>query len=123
MAGREEAARVAFAAAREEVEKTLRDQPDYGESLSLLGMIDAGLGRKEEAIREGRGAVELLPLDKDSINGALAIEYLAVIYAWTGEIGTGARSIEARRHDPQRCQLRPASPPSILGPVARRSAI
>ena len=29
--------------------------------------------------------MELLPLDKDSINGALAIEYLAVIYAWTGE--------------------------------------
>ena len=83
--GREEAARVAFAAAREDVEKTLRDQPDYGESLCLLGMIDAGLGHKEEAIREGRGAVDLLPLDKDSINGALAIEYLAVIYAWTGE--------------------------------------
>ncbi len=86
VAGREEAAQVAFAAARKEVEKTLRDQPDYGESLCLLGLIDAALGRKEEAIREGRGAVELLPLDKDSINGALAIEYLAVIYAWTGEI-------------------------------------
>ena len=85
MAGREEGARIAFAAARNEIERTLRDRPDYGQSLSLLGMIDAGLGRKEEAIREGRGGVELLPLDKDSINGALAIEYLAVIYAWTGE--------------------------------------
>lgn len=92
--GREEAARVAFAAAREEVEKTLRDRPDYGQSLSLLGMIDAGLGRKEEAIREGRGAVELIPLDRDSINGALAIEYLAVTYAWTGEIDQALKQLK-----------------------------
>ena len=52
MVGRDEGARVAFAAARKEVERTLRDRPDYGQSLSLLGMIDAGLGRKEEAIRK-----------------------------------------------------------------------
>ena len=58
-------------------------------------MIDAALGHKEEAIREGRRAVELLPLDKDSINGALAIEYLAVIYAWTGEID---QAIEQLKH-------------------------
>ena len=91
---REETARVAFAVAREEVEKTLRDQPDYGESLCLVGMIDAALGRKEEAIREGRGAVELLPLDKDSINGALAIKYLAVIYAWTGEVDQAIQQLQ-----------------------------
>jgi hypothetical protein len=48
-------------------------------------LIDAGLGRKEEAIREGRQAVELLPLTRDPINGAHMIEFLAVIYAWTGE--------------------------------------
>ena len=95
LAGREEAARIAFAAARKEVERTLRDRPDYGQSLSLLGLIDAALGHKEEAIREGRRAVELLPLDRDSINGALAIEYLAVIYAWTGEI---EQAIEQLKH-------------------------
>ena len=48
-------------------------------------MIDAALGRKDDAIREARRAVELLPVEKDAINGALAIEYLAVTYAWTGE--------------------------------------
>ncbi len=94
MAGRDDAARFA-SAAREEVEKTLRAQPDYGESLCLLGMIDAALGRKEDAMREGRRAVELLPLDKDSLNGALAIEYLAVIYAWTGET---AQALEQLKH-------------------------
>jgi tetratricopeptide (TPR) repeat protein len=75
----------AFDAARVEQEKIVREQPDYAAALSALGMIDAGLGRKQEAIKEGRRAVELLPLSKDSVNGALLIQYLAIIYAWTGE--------------------------------------
>jgi serine/threonine-protein kinase len=79
------AARAAFVTARDELEKILRLQPAYAEGLCALGVIDALLGRKEEAIQEGRRAVELLPVTKDSINGALAIQYLAVIYAWTGE--------------------------------------
>jgi serine/threonine-protein kinase len=78
-------ARAAFSLGRAEMEKTVREQPDYGEALCALALFDAGLGRKTEAISEGRRAVELLPVAKDAINGALAIEYLAVIYAWTGE--------------------------------------
>src|SRR5438309_8287163 len=83
--GDDAAARKAFTAARAEVERTVRDQPDYGPPLCVLGLIDAGLGRKEEAIREGRRAVELLPVGKDAINGPLMIEYLAMIAAWVGE--------------------------------------
>src|SRR5438034_677829 len=49
------------------------------------GLIDAGLGRKEEALREGRRAVELLPVEKDAINGPAMIRYLAVIAAWVGD--------------------------------------
>jgi len=79
------AAHGAFTTARIEIEKTVLEQPDYAEALCVLGLIDAGLGRKEEAIRESRRAVELLPITKDAINGALLIEYLAVTYAWTGE--------------------------------------
>jgi serine/threonine-protein kinase len=51
----------------------------------VLGLIDAGLGRKEDALREGRRAIELLPMTKDSINGAHMIEYFAIIAAWVGE--------------------------------------
>ena len=51
----------------------------------MLGVIDAALGRKEEALREGRRAVELLPVEKDAIDGMLMIKYLAVIAAWVGE--------------------------------------
>ena len=75
----------AFTQARSQIEKILSEQPDYPEQLSLLGITDAALGRKEDAIREGRRAVELLPVEKDAITGALLVEHLAVIYAWTGE--------------------------------------
>jgi len=83
--GDDMAARAAFTSARFQIEKIVLEQPDYAEAICVLGLVDAGLGRKEEAIREGRRAVELLPVTKDAINGALLIEYLAIIYAWTGE--------------------------------------
>ncbi|HYY14744.1 MAG TPA: tetratricopeptide repeat protein, partial [Chthoniobacterales bacterium] len=83
--GELEAARIAFTSARAKVEKTVREQPDYAEAWSLLGRIDARLGRKEEAIREGRRACELLPLSKDTWDGPWHIRTLAEIYAWVGE--------------------------------------
>jgi TolB-like protein/class 3 adenylate cyclase/Tfp pilus assembly protein PilF len=78
-------ARSAFTAARVEQEKSVQAQSNYGPALSVLGLIDAALGRKEEALREGRHAVELLPVTKDSISGAAMIEYFALIAAWVGE--------------------------------------
>jgi tetratricopeptide (TPR) repeat protein len=78
-------ARAAFMAARAEQEKTVRAQPDYGPALCVLGLIDAALRRKEEALREGRHAVELLPVEKDAINGPLMITYLAMIAAWADD--------------------------------------
>src|SRR4030095_11123278 len=54
-------ARAAFTAAREEQEKLVRANPDDAGAICILGLIDAGLGRKEEALREGRRGVELLP--------------------------------------------------------------
>jgi serine/threonine-protein kinase len=79
------AAHQAFAVARSEAAKLIADQPDYAEALCVLGMADAALGRKEDAIREGRRAVELMPVSKNAIEGYLLIQYLALIYAWTGE--------------------------------------
>jgi serine/threonine-protein kinase len=78
-------ARTSFGAARTVEEKLTRDQADYAQAWSLLGRIDAALGRKEDALREGRRACELLPLSKDAGAGAGLISSLAVIYAWTGE--------------------------------------
>ncbi len=83
--GDDRAARAAFTSAREQVARSLSEGPDHSKTLSVLAMIDAALGRKAEAISEGRQAVEQLPLSKDSINGALVAQYLAVTYAWVGE--------------------------------------
>ena len=80
-----ETARAAFTAARAIAEKLVREQPDYAPAWALLGDIDAALGRKEEAVREGRRACELLPIPKDSWIGPEYVVNLAAIYAWTGE--------------------------------------
>jgi TolB-like protein/Flp pilus assembly protein TadD len=75
----------AFTKARAEQEKIVETQPNDGLALCVLGLIDAGLGRKEEALREGRRASELLPVEKDAINGPIMVKYLAIIAAWVGD--------------------------------------
>jgi TolB-like protein/predicted Ser/Thr protein kinase/Flp pilus assembly protein TadD len=84
MKGDEAAARTAFTAARTQQEAIVREHPD-GPPLSALGLIDAGLGRKEDALRAGRRAVELTPVAKSSFEGAECVANLALIYAWTGD--------------------------------------
>jgi TolB-like protein/Tfp pilus assembly protein PilF len=85
MRGDKPAANAAFTAAHNEAAQLMRDQPDYAEALCVLGMADAFRGHKDAAIREGRRAVELLPVTKDSVGGSLVLQYLAIIYAWAGE--------------------------------------
>jgi tetratricopeptide (TPR) repeat protein len=43
------------------------------------------MGRKEEAIAEGRRAVELEPVARDAVDGAIMNSYLALIYTRVGE--------------------------------------
>ena len=83
--GDEPAARAAFNSARKELKQTVRNQPDYAAALCALGVLDAALGNKQDAIREGLRAVELMPVSKSAIEGPMLIEYLAVIYGWTGD--------------------------------------
>ena len=83
--GDEPSARAAFTEARRELEQIVRDQPKYAAALCALGVVDAALGNKKDAIREGERAVELTPTTESAIDGAMFIQYLAVIYAWTGE--------------------------------------
>ena len=85
MTNDEQKAQSAFTAARAEQEKIVAAQPDFGPSWCVLGMIDAGLGRKEEALREGRRALELLPVEKDALVGRYLVRYFAVIAAWVGQ--------------------------------------
>jgi TolB-like protein/class 3 adenylate cyclase/Flp pilus assembly protein TadD len=93
--GDNRAAKSAFTEARKEIEKTTRDQPNNAAALIALGLVDAALGQKKDAIREGRRAVELFPVNKDAIDGALFMEYLAAIYALSAEIDDAINQLAA----------------------------
>lgn len=84
--GNAQKARDAFAAAREKTEAKLRDHPDDGILVAQLGLIDAGLQRKHEAIAEGLRAVQLRPLSSDAVDGATVLSNVAMIYAWVGDV-------------------------------------
>ena len=79
MANDDAKARSAFTTAQLEQQKIVQAEPNYGPALCVLGLINAGLGQKEEALRTGRRAVELLPVKKDAVGGAEIVKYLAVI--------------------------------------------
>jgi len=85
----------AFLAARERAAAAAKDRPNDARGLMVLGQIDAALGRKEDAIREGERAVELLPVSKDALNGGLLTARLARIYAQTGNVTHALNFIES----------------------------
>jgi tetratricopeptide (TPR) repeat protein len=81
--GDDGSARDAFVRARVEVDHAVQERPEYAPPRSVLGMIDAMLARNDDAISEGKRAVELLSVDQDSINGSHLLMNLAIIYAAT----------------------------------------
>jgi serine/threonine-protein kinase len=84
----------AFNATRAEMENQLREESDYAQAISILGMSDAALGRKADALREGRRAAELLPVTKDAMTGAEILRNLAITYAWVGEKDLAIKQLE-----------------------------
>jgi TolB-like protein/Flp pilus assembly protein TadD len=66
-------------------EKLLREAPEDSARHGQHGLILAALGQKQEAIAEGKRAVELLPESQDALDGPHATATLSQIYAWTGE--------------------------------------
>jgi len=89
----EDKARASFITARTQQEKTIQAQPDYAPAVCMLGLIDAALGQKEEALREGQRAVALLPLEKDAFGGTEMVKYLSVTAAWVGDKDLACRQL------------------------------
>jgi tetratricopeptide (TPR) repeat protein len=92
--GDKQKATAAFAAAREKMEAQQGDKPKDVDYFALVARLDAGLGRKEDAIHEARRAVELQPIAKDSLNGPGNVAILALVYAWTGERNRALEQLE-----------------------------
>jgi serine/threonine-protein kinase len=84
----------AFTRAHAAIAAQLAQQPDDPMLLATLGLLDAGLARKEEALREGRRAVELRPLAEDAVDGATVLSSLAMIYAWVGDVNSALDQLQ-----------------------------
>jgi tetratricopeptide (TPR) repeat protein len=93
--GDETSARAAFMRARVQQEDEIRAHPNNVTLLSDLGVIDGGLGRKEEALSEGRRAIELASSVKDSDTEPYVELGFALICAWTGERELALGQLEA----------------------------
>jgi TolB-like protein/cytochrome c-type biogenesis protein CcmH/NrfG len=78
-------AQTAFMAARDRAAAMVAERPDDAKALIILAEIDARLGRKAEAIREGEDASKLLPMSKDAFDGPDILARLAGVLAQVGE--------------------------------------
>jgi serine/threonine-protein kinase len=78
-------AQKAFEVARPAFEAAVQEAPASANRHANLGWLYAFMGRREDAIRAGRRAVELKPESKDAVDGPLMNGYLALIYARVGE--------------------------------------
>jgi len=92
--GDNEKAHAAFEQARIVAERLVRDAPDDPGRHAQLGAVLAGLSMKEDAINEGRKAVELLPESQDAFDGPQSTTALAEIYAWVGEHDEAVRLLD-----------------------------
>jgi TolB-like protein/Flp pilus assembly protein TadD/predicted Ser/Thr protein kinase len=98
--GDETSARAAFIRARAQQKEEIRGHPDDVTLLADLGLIDAGLGKKEEALNEGRRAMELGSSVKNSFTEPYVKICFAIICAWTGERELALGQLEALTKTP-----------------------
>ncbi|MFH1374138.1 MAG: protein kinase [bacterium] len=82
---RDSLSQVYYDSARVVAEQRSKVQPHSAFNTMTLGSAYAGLGRVSDAIREGRKAVDLLPVSQDALYGPGLIEELASIYVLAGE--------------------------------------
>jgi len=87
-------ARTSFELARDRIIKKLVEQPDNPELVSNLSVADAGLGHKEEALREASRAIELCPMSRDVVEAPSYQTMLALVYAWSGEHDAALTELE-----------------------------
>jgi tetratricopeptide (TPR) repeat protein len=83
-----------FETARPSIEKTVSDAPEDPTRRAQLGLLYAFMGRKEDARREAHRAVELRPISRDVIEGAVVQDFQALVFARIGENDKAISSIE-----------------------------
>jgi serine/threonine-protein kinase len=84
-------AQAAFITARRDQDEIVRGQPEDGQALLGLAMIDAELGRKQEAIQEGKRGLELV---QGVFERPDAIAYFALMCARIGDRDLAIKQLE-----------------------------
>jgi serine/threonine-protein kinase len=92
--GDQEKVRAYADSARISLQEQLRATPGDAQLHVLLGTALAYLGRRDEAVSEGRQAIALLPVSKDAFTGAYLQHQLARIYLLIGEPGLALDQLE-----------------------------
>ncbi len=87
--------RAYYDSTRSILESEIKERPDDERLHSALGIAYAGLGRKDDAVREGELAIQLLPMSKEAWRGAWRVEDLARIYAMVGEYDAAIDRLES----------------------------
>lgn len=93
-------AEAAFESARPSLEAETFARPDDAMRHARLGLLYAYLGKKTEALREGKRAVELTPVFEDAIDGHYWVCNLALIHAWVGDPAEAVAVIESLLRQP-----------------------
>jgi Flp pilus assembly protein TadD len=93
-------ARRSYEEAREKAEKAVQESPEDGPRHALLGLIYAGLGRCDEAVAEGKRAVELLPEMKDAFDGPIMNMSRARISMMCGDFDTALALLDRSLQTP-----------------------
>jgi tetratricopeptide (TPR) repeat protein len=87
-------AQAVFTAARNKFDSVSGDETNKWSYFAGVASLDAGLGRKREAIEEARRAVDLMPIARDSAIGPWLVRNLAMVYAWTDERDLAIEQLE-----------------------------
>ncbi|MGI8481288.1 MAG: tetratricopeptide repeat protein [Chthoniobacterales bacterium] len=87
--------------ARSKQQEMVRQQPDYSAPLCSLAIIDAMLGRKDDALREGQRALDITPVSRDALSGTELRVFFAVACAWVGEKDQALEQLDAMTQTPR----------------------
>ena len=93
LAGDTSSARTEIENARVLVEARLGEHPSDGYALSQVSWIYVGLQRNSEAVKVAQQLAELIPPQKDAVEGPENLANLAEIQAWTGDASAAVKTL------------------------------
>ncbi len=93
-AGQDEQARLAFQRAADTIMSQLTDHDDDDRYHRALGLAYAGLGRTDEAVRAGERSLQIMPPEKDALNGSYNVFGMALIHAQLGQAGPAVQWLD-----------------------------